>query len=311
MKKLHAVTGAFGFAGKYIARRLLDQGREVITLTDSLHRENEFGDRIRVFPFRFDNTQLLEHSLRGVKVLYNTYWIRMNDSPDPHAVALANTQVLLRAAKHAGVERVVQISIMNPSAESPLPYFRNKALAEEELRTSGMSYAILRPSFLFGKEDILINNLAWALRQFPVIGIFGMGEYRIQPIHVDDLARIALDEGERLDDVTLNIPGPETFPYRKLIQTIGQSIGKNRFILPLPPFVVLFAGALIGRIVGDIMITKDEMTGIMQNLLCVQASPAGTIKLSQWLVENRETIGLRYASDLARRKNRQVAYEKL
>ena len=72
---IHAVTGAFGYSGKYIAQRLLDQGQTVITLTNSLSRSNPFGNRIEAFPFRFDQPDLLADQLTGVSVFYNTYWV--------------------------------------------------------------------------------------------------------------------------------------------------------------------------------------------------------------------------------------------
>ena len=188
----HAVTGAFGYSGKYIATRLLDRGHEVITLTNSANRPNPFGGRVTPYPFNFDKPEELARSLQGVSVLYNTYWVRFNHKMFQHADAVRNTLVLFEAAKAAGVERIVHVSITNPSEESPLEYFSGKAKLERALMESGMSYAILRPAVLFGKEDILINNIAWALRRLALFGVFGRGEYRLQPIHVDDLASLAV-----------------------------------------------------------------------------------------------------------------------
>ena len=190
-KTIHAVTGAFGYSGKYIAERLLAEGKTVITLTNSIHRENPFGDRLRAFPFNFDQPDKLTDSLRAVSVLYNTYWVRFNRRSFTHADAVRNTMTLFAAARAAGVERIVHVSITNPSEDSPLEYFSGKARLERALIESGPSYAVLRPTVLFGKEDILVNNIAWALRRLPVFGVFGDGQYKLQPIYVDDLAEIA------------------------------------------------------------------------------------------------------------------------
>ena len=167
-REVHAVTGAYGYSGKYIAKRLLDDGRTVIALTNSLSRPNPFGNRIKAFPFHFDQPELLSEHLQGVSVLYNTYWVRFNHRLFKHADAVQNTLLLFEAAKKAGVQRVVHVSITNPLEDSPLEYFRGKAVLEKTLIESRMSYAILRPAVLFGKEDILINNIAWVLRHFPV-----------------------------------------------------------------------------------------------------------------------------------------------
>ena len=225
---IHAVTGAYGYSGKYIAQRLLDEGNTVITLTNSLSRRNPFGDRIKAFPFHFDQPDLLTEQLRGVSVLYNTYWVRFNHRLFKHADAVRNTLVLFEAAKKAGVQRIVHVSITNPSEDSPLEYFRGKAVLEKALIASGVSYAILRPAVLFGKEDILINNIAWALRRLPVFGVFGDGQYRLQPIYVDDLASLAVEQGKKRENIVINAIGPESFTYRELVAKIGQLIGKER-----------------------------------------------------------------------------------
>ena len=223
---LHAVTGAFGYSGKYIAYRLLADGKSVITLTNSIHRQSPFGDRVRAVPFCFDKPEKLTESLYGVSVLYNTYWVRFNHRSFTHADAVRNTMALFEAAKAAGVKRVVHVSITNPSEDSPLEYFSGKARLERALVESGLSHAILRPTVLFGKEDILVNNIAWALRHLPVFGVFGDGQYKLQPIYVDDLAEIAVEQGGPRENVVINAVGPETFTYRGLVETIGQIIGK-------------------------------------------------------------------------------------
>ncbi|MCG3120979.1 MAG: hypothetical protein ALAOOOJD_03903 [bacterium] len=307
-RPLHAVTGAFGYSGKYIAQKLLAKGHKVITLTNSLHRQNPFGEAVQAFPFHFDQPEKLSATLQGVEVLYNTYWVRFNHQMFTHAGAVQNTLALLDAAKAAGVERLVHVSITNPSEASPLEYFRGKAQLERALKESGISYAILRPTVLFGKEDILINNIAWALRRFPFFGVFGDGRYRLQPIYVDDLAELAVQWGERRDNVIVDAIGPETFTYRELVETIGRLIGKTRPIVSLPPALGYFAGWLIGKFVGDVMITREEIDGLRADLLFVDSPPAGKTRLTDWARARRDTLGLQYTSELTRRRDRDAAY---
>lgn len=311
MSELHVVTGAFGYSGKYIATRLLDAGMRVRTLTNSLHRANPFVGRIEAVPLAFDDPPQLVEALRGAKVLYNTYWVRFNHTLFRHADAVANTLKLFAAARQAGVERVVHVSITNPSEDSPLEYFSGKACLERGLRESGLSYAILRPTVLFGKEDILINNIAWALRHLPLFGVFGDGQYRLQPIYVDDLARLAVEQGGSRANTVIDAIGPETFTYRGLVETIAEIIGARRPILSIPPALGALVGGAIGRLMGDVLITPDEIAGLMANLLYTQSPPAGETRLTEWARTHADTLGRRYASELARRKNRQAAYEKL
>lgn len=309
-RQVHAVTGAYGYSGKYIARRLLDEGHQVITLTNSIHRANPFGDKVRAYPFNFDDPERLTESLKGVSVLYNTYWVRFNHQLFRHADAVSNTKLLFSAAREAGVKRIVHVSITNPSPESHLEYFSGKGKLEETLRGSGLSYAILRPTVLFGKEDILINNIAWVLRRLPLFGVFGHGEYRLQPIYVDDLAEIAVLQGAERENTIINAIGPETFSYRGLVEAIGDIIGKRRPIISVSPEVGYLAGAIIGKVAGDVFITREEIQGLMAGLLYVDTPPTGKTRLTDWAKEHAHLLGRNYASELARREDRRLEYER-
>ena len=307
-QETHAVTGAFGYSGKYIAGQLLAAGHRVITITNSPNRENPFGDEVRPFPFNFDEPQQLTETLRGVTVLYNTYWVRFNTRDFTFSGAVHNSQTLFTAARKAGVERIVHVSITNPSLDSPLEYFSGKARVEELLKSSGLSYAILRPAVLFGKEDILINNIAWALRRLPVFGVFGDGHYRLQPIYVGDVAKVAVSQGQRREDVILDAIGPQTFTYRELVETIGRIIGAQRPIVSVPPTVAYWFAWLMGRLVGDVIVTRDEIEGLMAGLLYVESPPLGTTRLTEWAREHMDSLGVRYASELRRREDREAKY---
>ncbi|MDH3496746.1 MAG: NAD(P)H-binding protein [Gemmatimonadota bacterium] len=299
--ELHAVTGAFGYSGRYIARRLLDAGHRVVTLTNTTPRDDPFAGRVTAYPLAFADPARLAESLAGVAVLYNTYWVRFNHRRFTHATAVANTRTLFQAAKAAGVRRVVHVSITNPSLHSPLEYFRGKAELEAALHMSGLSNAVLRPTVLFGKEDILINNIAWMLRRVPVFGVFGSGDYRLQPIYVDDLAALAVRHGAGTADVTVDAIGPETFTYRALVEAIGRAIGRPRPILSVPPRVGYWAGRAFGVLVRDVVITREEIEGLMAGLLHVESAPTGTTSLTEWATAHRDTLGRRYASELGRR----------
>lgn len=302
------VTGAFGYSGKYIARRLLDQGHTVHTLTNSPDRDNPFGGRVTASPFSFDEPKQLRAALEGADALINTYWVRFDHRDFTHAQAVANTLALFRAASAAGVKRVVHVSITNPSLDSDLPYFRGKAELEQALLGSGLSHAILRPTVLFGEEDILVNNIAWALRRFPCFGIFGDGAYRLQPIHVDDLAALAVEQAQASANVVLDAIGPETFTFRELVMAIGEAIGKRRRLVSIPPGLGYAAALVIGKFVGDVFLTREEITGLMRGLLCTDSPPAGTTRLTDWVAQHKDSLGRRYASELARRRDRRRSY---
>ncbi len=307
----HVVTGAFGYTGRYIAARLLAQGHRVRTITNSPRRANPFGGRVEAHPYSFDQPERLAETLRGTAVLYNTYWVRFNHARFEHATAVENTLTLFDAARRAGVPRIVHVSITNPALDSPLEYFRGKAELERALRESGISHAILRPTVIFGNEDILINNIAWTLRNLPVFGTFGDGTYRLQPIFVEDMAALAVAQGAASDNTTIDAIGPETYRYRDLVRTIGLCIGHNRPIVAVPPLLGYAVGSVISRMQGDVFITRAEIEGLMQDLLWTPSPPAVTTRLSEWARAHAATLGRRYASELARRIDRTRAYDTL
>ncbi len=294
-----AVTGAFSYSGKYITHRLLAEGHEVITLTGHPNRPDPFGGAVKAYPLDFDEAGMAA-SLKGVDTLYNTYWVRFDKGGNTQPRAVENTRRLVRAAARAGVRRIVHISIANPSAESHLPYYWGKAANEKAVVESGMSYAILRPTVLFGKEDVLINNIAWLLRRFPFFGQIGDGQYGIQPVYVDDLAALAVEAGARSDNFTWDAVGPDIFTFDALVRLIGEKIGHPKPILHLPPQVALKAAQFISLFVGDVVLTPEEVDGLMANLLVSSEPPRCKTHLGDWLAENRETVGAVYASELAR-----------
>ena len=304
-----AVTGAYGYSGQYMARRLLDQGHEVLTLTNSTRRSNPFGGKVKAEPFNFSNPTALEKTLRGVDVLINNYWVKFDLPPlFTHAEAVLHAKALFDAAKRAGVARIVHISITNPDRNSDLPYFRGKAEMEDYLRSIGLSYSILRPTVLFGKEDILINNIAWSLRYLPVFGIFGDGRYHLQPIYVDDLAEAAVLKVHERTNTTIDAIGPETFRYREMVELIAAAVGVRPHIVSLPPRFAYEMTRVIGWFVDDVVITREEIRGLMEERLYVNSSPLGTSRLSDWVRANGRQLGLKYTSEMARRLDRVSQY---
>jgi len=294
------VTGAFSYTGKYVTRHLLDKGEQVLTLTNHPDRPDPFGGRVRAFPLDFDDENSLVSHLAGADVLVNTYWVRFDRGTVTQLGAVENTRRLVRAARAAGVRRIVHISITNPSLDSHLPYFSGKAAMEKIIVDSGMSYSILRPTLIFGQADILINNVAWILRRFPFFAQIGDGQYKLQPVFVDDLAEIACQSVYRQENVILDVTGPDTYSFDNLVRLIGQKIGCPRPILHLPAMLTLQAARLLSLFIGDVLLTREEVQGLMAGLLVSSDPPRGTARLSDWLDANHDTVGRKYASEIAR-----------
>jgi len=294
------VIGALSYTGLSIARRLLAAGGEVRTLTGHPGRVNPFGAGIAVTALRFEDPGALVSALHGADVLYNTYWVRFPRGQATFGRAVENTRALVAAAERAGVRRIVHISITNPSTTSPYEYFRAKALAEGIVAQSSMSHAIVRPTVLFGKGDVLINNIMWLLRRFPVFAIAGTGSYRLRPVHVDDVAKIAVTAAESNQDAVLDAVGPEVYAFEELVHLLATTVGRRPLMVHLPPFFVLLCARAVGLVVGDVLLTRDELGGLMAELVTTDGSATGTVRLSDWLTKHASELGQTYASELAR-----------
>ncbi len=299
MSELDVVTGAFSYTGRHIAEELLARGRNVRTLTrrppDPSH---PLAVSVEVVPFVFDDS--LAESLRGGDTLYNTYWVRFERGATTFDRAVQNTARLFRAAKLAGIRRVVHISVANPDTSSPFPYFRGKAQTEAALRESGLSHAVVRPTLVFGPEDILVNNIAWGLRHVPLFLVAGDGRYAVQPVSVRDTARICVEAGARDDDVVLDAAGPGRWSFEDFVRLIARAVGSRAWITRAPPAVALGAGRIAGLVLRDVVLTREELDALMSGLLVSREAPLGRERFDTWVTENARQLGRRYAAELAR-----------
>jgi uncharacterized protein YbjT (DUF2867 family) len=279
-----AVTGATSFTGRFIARRLEAAGDEVMHLTRT----------------ELDSTERLEAALRGVDTLYNTFWIRFERGPVTYLWAIERSRSIFDAARRAGVRRVVHISVIHASHDAPTAYFRAKAEVEDALAASGLSHAIVRPTVTYGPGDILVNNLAWTLRRLPVFGVPGDGRYPIQPVHVEDVAEIAVSAGSETENVTLDAAGPEIFAFNDFVGLVRQAVGSRAMIVHLPVGASLAAARLIGLAVRDVVLTRHEVTELQARLMLSEQPPAGAIGLAEWLAANAEGLGRKWSNELDR-----------
>jgi NADH dehydrogenase len=298
---LDLVTGAFSYSGSSIAQRLLDSGRAVRTLTFHPDRRHPLRARVQAFPYRFDDPVALARNLEGVNTLYNTYWVRFDHGQTTFANAIANSRTLFHAAQRAGVTRIVHISIANPTIDSTLPYYRGKALVERALAEVGLPYSIVRPTWIFGGDrDVLANNIAWILRRMPVFALPGSGRYPVQPVHIEDLARICEQAAHADGDVIVDAAGPETMSFDELVQTIRRAVGTRSPIVHLPPLAMAAVSRALGLAVRDVVLTSGEISGLTSGLLVSHQAPLGRIAFSEWLGEHSRSIGRSYANELQR-----------
>jgi NADH dehydrogenase len=298
---LDLVTGAFSYSGSHIAAALLARGRQVRTLTFHPDRPHPLRGRLQALRYSFDDPPALAHALEGVTTLYNTYWVRFDHGGTTFATAVANSRTLFEAARLAGVRRIVHLSIANPTARSPLAYYRGKARVEQALQQAGVQHSIVRPTWIFGGErEILANNIAWILRHTPVFPVPGHGRYPVQPVHIDDLVRLCLESAQGQTDRALDAAGPETMSFEELVRGIRQAMGVQAHVIHLPPRGMAMVARLLGLLVRDVVLTPDEIRGLTAGLLVSHQPPRGEIAFSEWLTEHARSLGRSYANELQR-----------
>jgi uncharacterized protein YbjT (DUF2867 family) len=293
------VTGAFSYSGAAISRELLASGRRVRTLTGHPGRAPR-DTVIEVRPLDFGDPAGLAEALQGARTLYNTYWVRFPRGQVDHAAAVANSRVLFQAAGKAGVQRIVHISITHPSSTSRYPYFRGKAQVERALTESGISHAVLRPAVLFGGDGVLINNIAWLLRHFPAFAVGGTGEYRVRPIHIDDLARLCAEAGSSASASVIDAVGPDRPTFSGLTSAIRDAIGSHARIVRVPGGLVPVAARFLGLALRDTLLTRDEFRAMADGLADTDGPATGQISVIKWITENKDTLGRRYANEINR-----------
>jgi NADH dehydrogenase len=296
---LDVVTGAFSYSGSAIANRLLAQGRAVRTLTGHSDRA-PLGSPIDVRSLDFAHLPGLVRALDGATTLYNTYWVRFAHGRTDHALAIENSRALFHAARQAGVQRIVHVSITNPSIDSPYPYFRGKALVERALAETGVGYTILRPAILFGGNGVLVNNIAWLLRRLPVFAVGGDGHYRIRPIHVDDLADLALASALDVDDRIVDAVGPDRPTFTELVLAVRDAVGSRARVVRIPGAFLPPISSVLNRMLRDVLLTRDEYHAMADGLADTDGADTAPTRITDWLAEHAATLGLHYANELQR-----------
>jgi uncharacterized protein YbjT (DUF2867 family) len=301
MRPTVLITGASGFIGGAIAGRLVDR-LEIRSLT-SHPAKNRFGSRVRSFAYDFERPQNMAEAFRGVDVFVNSYYVRFNYGSETFELAVDRTRELLGLARAAGVHTVVHVSVSHADERSDLPYYSNKGRIERLVRECGLGYTILRPAIVVGPGDILINNIAFFLRRFPLFTIFGRGDYRVQPITVDafaDLAIEAIDGAHR--GATLSVAGAGDWVFLDMVRAVRSAVRSRALIVHAPAAVALAGLKVAGALLGDVVLTSDEVKGLTREYLYTDQPLRRGADFSDWLKEPsvQATLGRQYESELAR-----------
>ncbi len=290
------VTGAFGYSGAAIAAELLRRGRAVRALTNHPDPQQGEGTQIQTWPLEFTDGNL-RSCLRGVDTLYNTYWARFPATGTPFTEAVANSRALFSVAAQVGVRRIVHVSITHPDLESPYPYFRGKAMVEQDLVASGVPYAIARPAFLFGARPVLINNMAWACRHLPLVPVGDGGRYIVRGIHVNDLAALCADLADGPAGTVLDAVGPDRITFRELLEQVRDVVSPRTAIVSVPGRMLTAAADMLALVLRDQILTRDEYQAMAAGLADSQGTTTGSTRFTDWIHQAGPGLGHQYIND--------------
>jgi uncharacterized protein YbjT (DUF2867 family) len=299
-ERIAVVTGAYSYTGAAVARSLMQRGYTVRTLTNRKVPIGRQDVALETHPLQFADTDSLVSAMAGADVFVNTYWVRYPYVGTEFDQAIRNSGVLFAAAKEAGVRRIVQVSVSNASLASPLAYYQGKAQVEALLRQSGVSHAVVRPTLVVGEHDILVNNIAWFLRRFPLFAMPGSGAYRLQPVTLHDNAEIIADAAVATEDMTVDAAGPDIVTFEELVKQIGAAVGRVPRVVHLPEDVSLALLGAVGKAMGEVILSREELAGLTTEMLVSHEAPRGTQRVGAWLQENGSTLGVSYASEIKR-----------
>jgi uncharacterized protein YbjT (DUF2867 family) len=298
---VHVVTGAFSFTGSYVAGALVRLGEPVRTLSRRRDDGHPLAAEVEFARLQFEDEAALTRDLRGASTLFNTYWVRYPRGAMTWSAVVENSRTLLRAAARAGVGKVIQFSVSNASESSPYGYFRAKALAERELRESGLPYAIVRPTLVFGPGELLLSNIAWTLRRSPVFLVPAGGRYAIQPVSVDEVAELAVGLAGSGDNAEVDAAGPDVYSFAELVASVRNAVGARSRVVRCPPAAVVLAARAGSLLSGDTLVGREELAALRDDLLVSSEPPRGTARLEDWLGEHAATLGRSFVSE--RRRN--------
>jgi NADH dehydrogenase len=147
---------------------------------------------------------------------------------------------------------------------------------------------------------VLVNNIAWLLRKLPVFAIGGGGGYRIRPIHVDDLADLAIACAAHTDDQIIDAVGPDRPTFSELVRAIRAAVDSRAVIVPVPGAVLPPLSAVLNRALHDVLLTRDEYHAMADGLADTDGPATAPTAITTWLKANAPTLGRHYANELQR-----------
>jgi uncharacterized protein YbjT (DUF2867 family) len=255
------VTGATGFVGPAVVRKLVDDGHTVRVLEHTPRSSAELPNQEAV-PGSMTDAESLRRAAEGHEVVVHLVAILTGRPEQFRAVMEQGTRDLLDAAHKAGAERFVLMSALGTDERTKdlVPYYGAKWQMEQDVKASGLEHVIFRPSFFFGSEGGALGQFKKIAKLAPVTPIVGPGTQRIQPIWVDDVAAYfaaGVDKPEAANR-TFELGGPDVVTWNEFWTRLKQAQGSRRPSVHLP-FGLMRVQASVLEKLPNPPVTRDQL----------------------------------------------------
>lgn len=263
------ITGATGYIGRHLVSRLVEQGERPRCLVRDTKRAANILPADKVELIQGDTTQptSLKAALNGVETVVHAAFItadRKQSAGNRYAETnVQGTSYLVKAAKEAGVKRIVEISGLGTRPDKAGSYMQGRFLAEKMVKDSGLDWTIIQPSVLFGKGAPFIKGLADLIRSAPVVPLIGGGNILFQPIYVEDVVTVILKvlaDPTGTNKKTYVIGGPAYYSFTQVIDVLLHVMHKSRIKAPAPIPLVGIGAAVMEALLPKPPLTKAAMT---------------------------------------------------
>lgn len=266
------LTGATGFVGSHILKRLIDQHIKVRCIVRSISNARILDSKgIDVHKGDVTDMASLNGSCKGVDtVIHLVGIIREGKGITFEKVHYQGTANILEESKKSGVRKFIHMSALGTRVDAVSRYHKTKWQAEEVVKNSGIDYTIFRPSIICGPEDEFVNMFAKMMRRSPVIPVIGSGNHKMQPIYVEDVVSSFLKtvDNDKTIGKIYELGGPDALTFNDILKTIADVIGRNIMLLHIPTGIMRPVAWLMEQTLHSPHVTREQLIMLNEENTC-------------------------------------------
>ncbi len=262
------VTGAFGFVGSHLVKRLLEKNHSVKVLAHSKKDISLWSKPVETIDGSVNDQGSLDLFCEDIDILYHLVGIIAETHTKTFSKTVSEgTQNIVTAAKNQNVKKIIYLSALGTAENALSKYHQSKYIAEQAVVTSQIPYLIFRPSVLFGNGDGFISMLEKMIRFSLFLPVIGTGKYKMQPLYIDDLITMMTDV-DKIDNEIIEVGGPEKLEYLQILHILKKQMGKKRLNFFIPVMLMKIVSSVLEKIIKPAPITRDQILMMESGSTC-------------------------------------------